>query len=694
MLALAAQEDCRARRPMLRGMPGSTLFLAAVFLQCLVVAKGIATSAPMSSTIGAQCRITTQAAAMNRRPIAPSTTEADNGMIQGEYGPMTMLEANGFYSLLAGTFYPLIAVFASMMNDSVDSVPLLAIDSTCACRTHDHAHDHAHGSHKASSLVGRIIRQSAPAPPTTLPQPRAPPPPPPCSIRRSLSTLDHLDHIALGTAVTALTAASIRASSCRGGFGSAPALDASRTMRSRTGGLSMCSSSSSSSASSSDNGLKGGGGGGGRQQQQQRQQEQDEANQGAGTGAGASAACAVPGMAANNREGKSWLSDYGTYYRPLDALQRSLALAGGGAFAAAARAKGSSVIASGVWLGIGTLISSMFVRELRQRRELQSEEDVRYPDSKFVQAAGLKVHYIEAAPPGNSKPAVTLVCLHGFGASCGSYRPTIRQLSDQLNARVVAVDMPGFGLTERPKRGADYDAIRMLKGVVAELGLGGQGEPPLVVVGHSLGGLVGLNFALESGLGAKGDGEVSAAVLVAPAVVADRGGGGIVEEGSKRRRLLSSLANAFVVYTVQLVLLLLRPFVTLLLRLLVYRVNFWRGGVETAYFDKSRLEDEVCGIIDIFCASAFVFTSPQTLDPVLESGGLLILNPQTLDPVLESCVRYRASLRCRDDLGQGPNRAQNVNKDQSPVTNNQSPVTLNLLNPPPSTLISRCSSHT
>ena len=572
MLALTAQADCRTRGRMVRDMPGSKFLLVAVFLQSLAVAKGIATAAPMSSTMGAPCRIAPPASAMNRRPTATSTTRADNGMIQGEYGPMTMLEANGFYTLLSGTFYPLIAIFASMMNESVDSVPLLAVESTCACQTHDHAHEHAHDSHQASSLVGRIIRQSAPAPPTTLPQPHATPPFPPCSIRRSLSTLDHLDHIALGTAVTALTAASIRASSCRGGFGSAPALDASKTLMSRTGGLSMCSSSSS--ASSSDNGLKGGGGGG-RQQQQRQQQVQDEANQGAGTGAGASTS-SVPGLAA--REGKSWLSDYGTYYRPLDALQRSLALAGGGTFAAAARAKGLSVIASGVWLCIGTLISSIFVRELRQRRGLQSEEDVRYPDSKFVQAAGLKVHYIEAAPPGKSKPAVNLVCLHGFGASCGSYRPTIRQLSDQLNSRVVAVDMPGFGLTERPKRGADYDAIRMLKGVVAELGLVGQGEPPLVVVGHSLGGLVGLNFALESGLGAKGDGEVSAAVLVAPAVVADAGGGGgLVEEASKRRRLLSSLANAFVVYMVQLVLLLLRPFVTLLLRLLVYRVNFWRG---------------------------------------------------------------------------------------------------------------------
>jgi len=66
------------------------------------------------------------------------------------------------------------------------------------------------------------------------------------------------------------------------------------------------------------------------------------------------------------------------------------------------------------------------------------------PDSRFVQVQGLQLHYKETGTGER-----TIVLLHGFGASIFTWREVMQPLA-ALGYRVVAVDRPAFGLTERP----------------------------------------------------------------------------------------------------------------------------------------------------------------------------------------------------------------------------------------------------
>jgi pimeloyl-ACP methyl ester carboxylesterase len=97
---------------------------------------------------------------------------------------------------------------------------------------------------------------------------------------------------------------------------------------------------------------------------------------------------------------------------------------------------------------------------------------------------GLTLHYVSEG----RGPAVVLV--HGLGGFAESWRHNIPALS--RTATVYALDLPGFGRSSKPP--ARYrlgDAVRALHGFVQAMGLG-----RVAVVGHSMGGAVGLTYAL------------------------------------------------------------------------------------------------------------------------------------------------------------------------------------------------------
>lgn len=65
------------------------------------------------------------------------------------------------------------------------------------------------------------------------------------------------------------------------------------------------------------------------------------------------------------------------------------------------------------------------------------------------------------APPEPQNPAPergawALHCYHGFGANLYSFDPVLRRLSAAVPALVTSHDMPGFGLTSRPRPGPAY----------------------------------------------------------------------------------------------------------------------------------------------------------------------------------------------------------------------------------------------
>jgi pimeloyl-ACP methyl ester carboxylesterase len=97
-----------------------------------------------------------------------------------------------------------------------------------------------------------------------------------------------------------------------------------------------------------------------------------------------------------------------------------------------------------------------------------------------------QLHVIDKNPTGARD---TVLLVHGYGSSTASYAPVIDALAAHL--RVIAVDLPGFGKSDR--RDGDYTPDG-LADVLAEV-LTQKGVQRAHVVGHSWGSSVVLAFA-------------------------------------------------------------------------------------------------------------------------------------------------------------------------------------------------------
>ena len=85
--------------------------------------------------------------------------------------------------------------------------------------------------------------------------------------------------------------------------------------------------------------------------------------------------------------------------------------------------------------------------------------------------------------------APAIILTHGAGANRTSWYYVIRSLSDRF--QVVVWDMPGLGRSDKPKRG-DYSLERHAHDLESVIRLtGGQ---PVILAGHSMGGMVVLTF--------------------------------------------------------------------------------------------------------------------------------------------------------------------------------------------------------
>ncbi len=106
--------------------------------------------------------------------------------------------------------------------------------------------------------------------------------------------------------------------------------------------------------------------------------------------------------------------------------------------------------------------------------------------SRWFDGAGPRVHYVDE---GKGRP---VVMFHGNPTWSFLYRKVIQQLSDRF--RCIAMDYPGFGLSERPS-GYGYTSeehARAIGKLVDHLNLDG-----FIVVGQDWGGPIGMTIALE-----------------------------------------------------------------------------------------------------------------------------------------------------------------------------------------------------
>jgi pyruvate dehydrogenase E2 component (dihydrolipoamide acetyltransferase) len=104
---------------------------------------------------------------------------------------------------------------------------------------------------------------------------------------------------------------------------------------------------------------------------------------------------------------------------------------------------------------------------------------------------GLALHYLLAGP-ADARPPVLL--LHGLGGSINGWQTVLATLAERHC--VCALDLLGHGAsTKPPPAQADYSVRGLAAGVA--LALEALELVPAVVVGHSLGGAIGLQLALE-----------------------------------------------------------------------------------------------------------------------------------------------------------------------------------------------------
>ncbi|WP_024800978.1 alpha/beta fold hydrolase [Nocardia sp. BMG51109] len=106
---------------------------------------------------------------------------------------------------------------------------------------------------------------------------------------------------------------------------------------------------------------------------------------------------------------------------------------------------------------------------------------------KDVHANGIRFHVVEAEPAhrGRASNAPLVLLLHGFADFWWSWRHQLTGLSEQ-GFRVAAVDLRGYGDSDKPPRG--YDGWT-LAGDVAGL-VRALGHSEATLVGHAEGGLV------------------------------------------------------------------------------------------------------------------------------------------------------------------------------------------------------------
>ncbi len=125
-------------------------------------------------------------------------------------------------------------------------------------------------------------------------------------------------------------------------------------------------------------------------------------------------------------------------------------------------------------------------------RESGNRHQLSFANSEYAEVGGVELHY--RSWEGSNQGSVNMLLVHGLGGSTFSWRYTAPALESE-GYRVVAVDLPGFGLSER-RQGLDHTAPARAGRLWAFLDERYPGEQ-WNLVGHSMGGAVVTAMALQ-----------------------------------------------------------------------------------------------------------------------------------------------------------------------------------------------------
>jgi pimeloyl-ACP methyl ester carboxylesterase len=198
----------------------------------------------------------------------------------------------------------------------------------------------------------------------------------------------------------------------------------------------------------------------------------------------------------------------------------------------------------GALVAVLVLSACVSVEPLEQARSDFSEQLIRTDG-----------HLVYAAQSGHGDP---VVLIHGFGASSYSWRKVAPELAERH--RVVAIDLYGFGWTDRPQDRQHYSRdgqVGLVLGVMDALGI-----EAAHIVGHSYGGAVSMALAADH------PERVRSMVLVDSAAV---------DYPVNRKRWFAPI----------------RLFDWIYVRGLALRTGVARRAFEHAYYDDSQVTDEL-----------------------------------------------------------------------------------------------------
>ena len=147
-------------------------------------------------------------------------------------------------------------------------------------------------------------------------------------------------------------------------------------------------------------------------------------------------------------------------------------------------------LALGVGGAVGALIAWKMLSRAREVSWEDFADDIHHPEnSHFVEVDGVTVHYQEFGDAAHP----TLILIHGYTASTYVWQTVAPMLADE-NFHVVAVDLLGFGFSEKPAW-FEYSIVsqaRMIERFMDRIGIGRA-----ILVGSSYGGAVASTVALD-----------------------------------------------------------------------------------------------------------------------------------------------------------------------------------------------------
>jgi pimeloyl-ACP methyl ester carboxylesterase len=145
------------------------------------------------------------------------------------------------------------------------------------------------------------------------------------------------------------------------------------------------------------------------------------------------------------------------------------------------RLKTTALIGSSLVGLLGAM--ALFTRHQSNKAEAQNP-----PQGRFLNVDGIRLHYLDR---GEGDP---IVFIHGNGSSVADLELSSITALPRERHRVIAIDRPGFGYSERPE-GQAFTAGEQARLIAKALGQLGVRSP--LVVAHSWGTLIALEMALQ-----------------------------------------------------------------------------------------------------------------------------------------------------------------------------------------------------